>query len=156
MRIGNFIGQIAIIQLQGIFYTGTQTSEEKHIKGETRMNELIESKSDTAGETRSKEQQESKSGAEGFSRRTFLGVGSAGLASAALASLAVNAQERADIAKGEQDHSASNPARRTNRCWMKIRLQISRPSQITETSCPSGTPSICLTNALRKVVGPTR
>jgi oxalate decarboxylase len=73
------------------------------------MNELIESKSDTAGETRSKEQQESKSGAEGFSRRTFLGVGSAGLASAALASLAVNAQERADIAKGEQDHSASNP-----------------------------------------------
>jgi oxalate decarboxylase len=73
------------------------------------MNELIESKSDTAGETRSKEQQESKSGAEGFSRRTFLGVGSAGLVSAALASLAVNAQERADIAKGEQDHSASNP-----------------------------------------------
>jgi oxalate decarboxylase len=55
------------------------------------------------------EEQESKSGAEGFSRRTFLGVGSAGLASAALASLAVNAQESANIARGEHDHSASNP-----------------------------------------------
>jgi oxalate decarboxylase len=39
----------------------------------------------------------------------FFGVGSAGLASAALTSLAVSAQERANIAKGEQDHSASNP-----------------------------------------------
>jgi len=36
-------------------------------------------------------------------------VGSAGLASAALASLAVNAQERTDTEKAEQDHSASNP-----------------------------------------------
>lgn len=46
---------------------------------------------------------------EGLSRRTFLGVGSAGLAGAALASLAVNAQERADTEKAEQDHSFSNP-----------------------------------------------
>jgi oxalate decarboxylase len=36
-------------------------------------------------------------------------VGSAGLATAALASLAVNAQERADTEKAEQDHPASNP-----------------------------------------------
>lgn len=55
------------------------------------------------------EQQENKSGVEGFSRRTFLGVGSAGLATAALTSLALNAQERANIERGEHDHSASNP-----------------------------------------------
>lgn len=55
------------------------------------------------------EQQESKLAAEGVSRRTFLGVGSASLAGAALASLAVNAQETADTAKAEQDHSFSNP-----------------------------------------------
>ncbi len=73
------------------------------------MNEPKESKPAIAGENRTSEQQESKSGTEGFSRRTFLGVGSAGLASAALASLAVDAQERANIAKAEQDHSASNP-----------------------------------------------
>src|SRR6266852_18541 len=73
------------------------------------MNEPKESKPAIAGENRTSEQQESKSGTEGFSRRTFLGVGSAGLASAAMASLAVDAQERANIAKAEQDHSASNP-----------------------------------------------
>jgi oxalate decarboxylase len=55
------------------------------------------------------EQQETTSGNGALSRRNFLGVGSAGLATAALASLAVNAQERANIAKGERDHSASNP-----------------------------------------------
>src|SRR3984893_10246332 len=52
--------------------------------------------------------EESKPGVEGLSRRTFLGVGSASLASAALASLAVKAQERTDIETAEQDHSASN------------------------------------------------
>jgi hypothetical protein len=46
---------------------------------------------------------------EGLSRRTFLGVGSVSLASAALASLAVNAQERPDTENAEQDHSVSNP-----------------------------------------------
>jgi oxalate decarboxylase len=58
---------------------------------------------------RASEQQESQARAEGLSRRTFLGVGSAGLATAALTSLAASAQERANIAKAEQDHSASNP-----------------------------------------------
>src|SRR6201998_943641 len=53
--------------------------------------------------------QDNNGGPEGVSRRTFWGVGSASLASAALASLAANAQERADIQKGEQDHSFSNP-----------------------------------------------
>jgi oxalate decarboxylase len=55
------------------------------------------------------EQPGSKSAVEGLSRRTFLGVGSATLASAALASLAANAQETADTEKADHDHSASNP-----------------------------------------------
>jgi len=46
---------------------------------------------------------------EGVSRRTFLGVGSAGLAGAALGTLAANAQERTDTEKAGQDHSLSNP-----------------------------------------------
>jgi oxalate decarboxylase len=50
-----------------------------------------------------------KSGTGGFSRRAFLEVGSAGLASAALSSLAVNAQERASTQKAERDHSSSDP-----------------------------------------------
>jgi oxalate decarboxylase len=55
------------------------------------------------------DQQDPKAGTDGLSRRTFLGVSSASLASAALASLAVNAQERADTEKANQDHSSSNP-----------------------------------------------
>src|SRR6267154_1848016 len=66
-------------------------------------------KSAIEGDSRASEPQASKSGMEGLSRRTFLGVGSASLASAALASLAVNAQERADTEKADHDHSASNP-----------------------------------------------
>ena len=46
---------------------------------------------------------------EGLSRRTFLGVGSAGLATAALASLAVNGQEKSDTEKADHDQSTSNP-----------------------------------------------
>jgi len=53
----------------------------------------------------------------------FLEVGSAGLASAALASLSA-AQERADTEKADQDHSSSNPARKTNLFLMKIRVPI--------------------------------
>jgi oxalate decarboxylase len=73
------------------------------------MSEPKETKPAIAGENRTSERQGGKSGTEGFSRRTFLGVGSAGLATAALASVAVNAQETANIAKAEHDHSASNP-----------------------------------------------
>src|SRR5260370_23800945 len=73
------------------------------------MSERKETKAAIEGDHRTSEQQESKTGTEGLSRRTFLGVGSAGLATAALASLAVNAQERMDTEKAEQDHSASNP-----------------------------------------------
>jgi oxalate decarboxylase len=60
------------------------------------------------GDSQMNEQQESKPGMEGFSRRTFLEVGSAGLATAALASLAVNAQEKTDTEKADHDHSVSN------------------------------------------------
>src|ERR1700693_4008138 len=61
------------------------------------------------GDTWASEPRGSKAGMDGLSRRTFLGVGSAGLAGAALASLAVNAQEKANTEKADHDHSASNP-----------------------------------------------
>jgi oxalate decarboxylase len=61
-----------------------------------------------------REPQESKPTAEGVSRRTFLGVSSAGLAGAALASLAVNAQQRADVEQAENDHSITNPGPENN------------------------------------------
>src|SRR5258707_7786200 len=54
------------------------------------------------------QQQERNQTAAGVSRGTFLEVGSAGLESAALASLSA-AQERADTEKADQDHSSSNP-----------------------------------------------
>jgi hypothetical protein len=61
------------------------------------------------GDTWASEPRGSKAGMDGLSRRTFLGVGSAGLAGAALASLAVNTQEKANTEKADHDHSASNP-----------------------------------------------
>jgi oxalate decarboxylase len=73
------------------------------------MSERKETRAGIEGDHRTSEQQEGKPGTEGLSRRTFLGVSSAGLAGAALASLAVNAQERMDTEKAERDHSASNP-----------------------------------------------
>src|SRR5258707_10147272 len=73
------------------------------------MSEQTETELVGAGDNRTCGQQESKFGTEGFSRRTFLGVVSASLASAALVSLAVTAQERADTEKADQDHSESNP-----------------------------------------------
>jgi oxalate decarboxylase len=79
------------------------------IKGDIRMSEPKETKPAIPRENPTSEHQESKPGTEGVSRRTFLGVGSAGLATAALASVSVNAQETANIAKAEHDHSASNP-----------------------------------------------
>jgi hypothetical protein len=55
-----------------------------------------------AAENRTSKQQESKPGMEGLSRRAFSGVRPASLPSAALASLAVNAQERTDIERTSQ------------------------------------------------------
>jgi len=73
------------------------------------MSESKESKGAIEAGNRTSGQQEGMNGTEGVSRRTFLGVGSASLAGAALASMAVNAQERSDTEKAEQDHSFSNP-----------------------------------------------
>jgi oxalate decarboxylase len=60
------------------------------------------------GDNWSSEQPGSQSAVEGLSRRTFLGVGSATLASAALASLSAG-QERTDTEKADKDHSLSDP-----------------------------------------------
>src|SRR6201998_952383 len=67
---------------------------------------MTEAKNETENPSR---HQQSQTGTDGLSRRTFLEVGSAGLAGVALASLAVNAQERAGTERADQDHSASNP-----------------------------------------------
>lgn len=53
---------------------------------------------------------ESENVASGLSRRNFLGVGSAALATATLSAVAAHAQERADTRKAESDTSASDPA----------------------------------------------
>jgi oxalate decarboxylase len=47
--------------------------------------------------------------AESPSRRSFLGMSSVALATAALAGLAANAQEKASTQKAEHDHSSSDP-----------------------------------------------
>ena len=73
------------------------------------MRTLDEDKFAIEEDGRESEHPQGKSGAVGFSRRAFLEVGSAGLASAALSSLAVNAQERASTQKAEHDHSSSDP-----------------------------------------------
>lgn len=56
-----------------------------------------------------REQDEDAVPVEGLTRRSFLGAGSAALATAAFASLAAQAQERQDTHKAEQDHSSSDP-----------------------------------------------
>jgi oxalate decarboxylase len=74
------------------------------------MREQKETKPSIEEENRANEPQESKPGTEGLSRRAFLGVGSAGLATATLAALTAHAQETQDTRKAEKDTSASNPA----------------------------------------------
>jgi oxalate decarboxylase len=46
---------------------------------------------------------------DGVSRRSFLGVGSAALATVAMAGIAAQAQQRDDTAKAESDHSSNDP-----------------------------------------------
>jgi oxalate decarboxylase len=46
---------------------------------------------------------------DGVSRRSFLGVGSAALATVAMAGIAAQAQQREDTAKAESDHSSNDP-----------------------------------------------
>ena len=52
------------------------------------------------------EEQQSRPGAKVVSRRAFLGMASAGLVTATLTSLAVDAQERGDIPRAENEQSA--------------------------------------------------
>src|SRR5229473_3460825 len=73
------------------------------------MSEINETKASTEVNDPTSEPQEGNIGTEGLSRRTFLGVGSAGLATATLAALTAHAQEAQDTRKAEKDISASNP-----------------------------------------------
>jgi hypothetical protein len=52
---------------------------------------------------------EPESPLEGISRRSFLGAGSAALATVAAAGLAAQGQTRENTAKAESDHSSSDP-----------------------------------------------
>jgi oxalate decarboxylase len=81
------------------------TTREKEVP----MRKLDEDKFAIEEDGRESDCPQGKSGPVGFSRRAFLEVGSAGLASAALSSLAVNAQDRASTQKAEHDHSSSDP-----------------------------------------------
>src|ERR1700739_363749 len=76
------------------------------------MSETNETKASTEVNNGSSEPQEGKTGTEGLSRRTFLGVGSAGLATATLAALTAHAQDVKDTRKAEKDTSSSNPAQK--------------------------------------------
>jgi oxalate decarboxylase len=55
------------------------------------------------------DQNEEKPSLDGVSRRSFLGVGSAALATVAMASLTAHAQKPEDTAKAESDHASSDP-----------------------------------------------
>src|ERR1700730_12576691 len=73
------------------------------------MSETKETKTSTEVNNGTSEPQEGVTGTEGLSRRTFLGVGSAGLATATFAALTAHAQEVQDTRKAEKDTSASDP-----------------------------------------------
>ena len=55
------------------------------------------------------DQNQEKPVLDGVSRRSFLGVGSAALATVAMAGIAAQAQQREDTAKAESDHSSNDP-----------------------------------------------
>src|SRR5229473_8536991 len=78
-------------------------------EGETQMGEPKEIKTSIEGANPTSDQQDRAPGTEGLSRRAFLGVGSAGLATATLAALTAHAQETQDTRKAQKDKSASNP-----------------------------------------------
>ena len=73
------------------------------------MSETNETKASMEVDNVTSEPQEGMTGTEGLSRRTFLGVGSAGLATATLAALTAHAQDVKDTRKAEKDTSSSNP-----------------------------------------------
>jgi oxalate decarboxylase len=76
------------------------------------------------------------------SRRSFLGMSSVALATAAFAGLTANAQEKASTQKAEHDHSSSDPGPEN-----KVLLGANQTPTIllrrtTATWYPSGIPSI--------------
>src|SRR5260370_13210143 len=73
------------------------------------MSETNETKASTEVNDGTSESQEGKIATEGLSRRTFLGVGSAGLATATLAALTAHAQDVKDTRKAEKDTSSTHP-----------------------------------------------
>jgi oxalate decarboxylase len=72
------------------------------------------------------DQKDNLSPLENVSRRSFLGVGSAALATAAMTGLAAPAQTREDVAKGEADHSVSDPGPK-NRVLLGINPNTNTP-----------------------------
>jgi oxalate decarboxylase len=63
---------------------------------------------------------------DGVSRRSFLGVGSAALATVAMAGIAAQAQQRDDTAKAESDHSSNDPGPE-NRSLLEINPNTNTP-----------------------------
>src|SRR5580658_10050729 len=63
---------------------------------------------------------------EGVSRRSFLGVGGAALATVAMAGLTAHAQQREDTTKAEGDHSSSDPGPE-NRALLAENLNTNTP-----------------------------
>src|SRR6267143_3919555 len=120
------------------------------------MSKPKKTKPASARTNRTHGQQGSNSGTEGLSRRTFLGVGSAGLAGAALVSLAVNAQDKTSTQKAEHDHSSSNP-RQENRGLLALNPNSNTPRRPTTAMLyPSGTRSIWQRSVSKRAAGHTR
>jgi oxalate decarboxylase len=78
------------------------------------MSESRDASAAAENEHRKSEPQGKKLTMQDLSRRTFLGVGSAGIATVALSALASNSQEKSDTEKADQGHSASNPGPENN------------------------------------------
>jgi oxalate decarboxylase len=82
--------------------------------GDFQMRESRNACPDTESEPRTSERQEKKQNSTELSRRTFLGVGSAGIATVALASVTANSQEKSDMERSDRNHFASNPGPENN------------------------------------------
>jgi hypothetical protein len=106
------------------------------------MSEPKQTNSALEADNQTSEQQESKPVTVGLSRRTFLGAGSAGLATAALASFAVNARREQTLKRQNRIILQVIRARKTSRSWMKIRIQTFPHRRIMGTLTLFGTPSI--------------
>jgi oxalate decarboxylase len=78
------------------------------------MSESTDASAAAENEHRKSEPQGRKLTMQDLSRRTFLGVGSAGIATVALSALAANSQEESDTEKADKGHSASNPGPENN------------------------------------------